>query len=88
MNDNGIKFKYPLLYDYENRYLRENKFPSNDFYYILLCDKDDKVLMIGDFTKNLDLGDLYLKQIETHASPLIFDYPTTPRITKTPIKIP
>ena len=87
-NDNEIKFKYPLLYDNENKYLKENKFSSNDFYSILLCDKDDKILMIGDFTKNKALKDLYLNQIELHASPLIYDYPITPIITKTPIKIP
>jgi len=87
-NDNEIKFKYPLLYDNENKYLKENKFSSNDFYSILLCDKDDKILMIGDFTTNKALKDLYLNQIESHASHLIYDYPIKPKITKTPIKIP
>lgn len=87
-NDNEIKFKYPLLYDNENKYLKKNKFSSNDLYSILLCDKDDKILMIGDFTKNKALKDLYLNQIKSHASPLIYDSPITPVITKTPIKIP
>ena len=87
-NNSEINFQYPLLYDYENRYLTENQIPSNEFYHILLCDSNNKILMIGDFTENTDLKELYIKQINSHANPLIFDYPTRPPIEKTLRKSP
>lgn len=70
-NDTEIHFKYPLLYDYENRYLKENNYPSNDYYSVVLCDKNDEVLVIGDFCDNDKLRELYLEKLQKYASPLI-----------------
>ena len=88
LNEYEIKFKYPLLYDYNNKYLNKNEFPINESFHILLCDKDDKILLIGDFTCNDKLKDLYLNKIRAHANPLIFDYPIIPPIYKSPKKSP
>lgn len=88
LNDVEINFKYPVVYDYDNKYLKENNFSSNEFYHILLCDKHDKVLMIGDFTKDETLRALYLKEIKLHGNPVIYDYPIIPPIYKSPKKSP
>jgi len=77
LNEAEIRFKYPLLYDLENMYLKKNNFPSNDFYHMVLCNKDNEILLIGDFSKSEELEEIYFKKIKEHAKPLIFDYPRT-----------
>jgi len=88
LNNSEINFKYPLLYDYENSFLKENKFLSNEFNHILLCDKNNKILMIGDFASNKNLREQYVKEIQKHADPLIYDYPIIRPVYKSPLKSP
>lgn len=88
LNNREINFKYPVLYDYENRYLKENQFLTDEFHHILLCDKNNKILTIGNFTSNKNLIEQYVKEIQEHADPLIYDYPIVPPVYKSPKKSP
>ncbi len=86
MNQREIRFKYPIIYDLNNSYLKINKIPSNDFYKMLLCDENDEIIMIGDFTAKNEVKEMYLKILRIHAKPLIIDSPIAHPIRKEPRK--
>ena len=75
LNESIIKFQYPVIYDRENDFLSQNRLPSNEYYHILLCDKDNKVIMIGDFTQDENLKNKYMEEMALRANPVLYDSP-------------
>ena len=57
-------FKYPVLFDEEDKLNKRNKFPSDMSFQCFLLDKDNKVALIGNPVLNPAIWELY-KQVVT-----------------------
>jgi len=59
---NEIKFKYIVVFDYENAYMLKNKF-DNPILNTVLVDSKNRIVIVGNPLKNKNLTDLYLYEI-------------------------
>lgn len=59
------KFNYPIIYDYDNKIGKLNKFPRNFLFQTFLLDSNNKIILVGNPIGNKYLWDLY-KQIITN----------------------
>jgi len=57
------KFHYPVFYDPQNLFCKENKLPANTSFHTFLLDKNNKVIAIGNPIINFHIRELYLQVI-------------------------
>ncbi len=58
------EFDHPICIDRDNRFYKLNLFPTNIMFQTFLLDKQNRVCLIGNPVHNLNVQDLYLKQIQ------------------------
>ena len=56
-------FSWPVCIDTEDRFNALNHFPSESIFHVFLLDRNNKVVVIGNPVFNLQIRDLYLKEI-------------------------
>lgn len=58
------KFNYPIIYDYDNKIGKLNNFSHDPRFQTFLLDSNNKVILLGNPTKNPYMWDLYKKIIQ------------------------
>lgn len=63
INDSMVHFKYPVIFDQNNSFYKQNKLNENNLYHTMLLDSCDRVLLIGTPIMNPKLQNLYKEEI-------------------------
>ncbi len=58
-NDDEINFNYPVVYDYKNDYILQNKIPDDYLLNTMLIDSVGKILVVGNPLKSKEILKLY-----------------------------
>lgn len=58
------RFEHPVYIDVAGELNRINQFPKNEQYHCFLLDRDNRVLLVGNPTRNRAVGKLYKKVID------------------------
>lgn len=78
-------FTLPICIDRSNKFNKQNHFPSDITFQTFLLDRNNKVSIIGNPIHNLQIKDLYLKQLTGKTSPTAGMIKTTAEAINTDI---
>lgn len=63
MNEKIVKFKYPIIYDPKNHYVKKNKIPDNKLLNTFLIDRTGKIILIGNPIVSDKIFELYKSKL-------------------------